>query len=137
MSDDACSNDITVRNGRSVPHRGDGGSDLDRFFEALADDHRRRVLICLQCRGTVGLQDLADFLADQEDIDRGGEAFERLQINLVHLHLPKLADHGLLSFDQRTNTISDESLPKAVEEILDLAAGLEGVDGSDPATESE
>ena len=113
----------------------DGGSNLNRFFEALADDRRRRILIHLQEKGTVSLQDLARFLADQEEIDHYSEAFKRLQVDLVHLHLPKLADHGLLVFDKRTNAVSSESLPTAVEQILALAANLEETD--DPSDSSE
>lgn len=124
------------RNYRSVlPLYGDGGSDLNRFFEALADDRRRRILIHLQRHETVSLQDLAGSLADQEGIDHHSENFKGLQVDLVHLHLPKLADHGLLSFDDRTNTVSYESLPTAVEEILDLAADLEETDYTDPSNE--
>lgn len=108
----------------------DGGSDLNRFFEALADNRRRRILIHLQQNDTVSLQDLAGVLANQEGIDHHSEEFKRLQVDLVHLHLPKLADYGLLAFDERTNIVSYESLPSAVEQILVLVADLEDTDGS-------
>lgn len=110
---------------------GDGGSDIDRFFKALADERRRRTLIYLQQHESVSLEDLATFLAQQEGIDPDSEAFQRLHVELAHLHLPKLADHGLLSFDERSKMVGHESLPTAVEDILALAAGLEEMDGTD------
>ena len=113
----------------------DGGSDLNRFFEALADDRRRRILIYLQQNERTYLQDIAKFLADQEEIELHSEEFRRIQIDLIHLHLPKLADHGLLSFNNQTNSVSQEPLPIAVEQILSLAADLDETDGSHRSTE--
>lgn len=136
MSDSECGSEDSGKNQErdtqlAIPLCSDGGSDLDRFFEALADDHRRRIFICLQQNETVSLQDLAEFLADQEGIDPQSKDFQRLQADLMHLHLPKLADYGLLSFDERTNMVRREPLPTAVKKILDLVAELEGTDNSE------
>ena len=114
---------------------GDGGSELDRFFEALAADRRRRILLYVQENRTASLEDICEALAEREEIDTDSAAFQRLQADLAHHQLPKLADYGLLSFDERTNTVSRESQPKAVEEILDLAADLEEPDDQDRSNE--
>lgn len=112
--------------GRGAPSMyGDGGSNIDRFFDALADTRRRHVLIHLQSRESAFLQAVARYVAKQEGVSTQDEEFERIQIDLLHLHLPKLADHGLISFDSRTNTARREPLPDPVEEILELTADLE------------
>jgi hypothetical protein len=68
----------------------------------LADEHRRRVLRCLHSRvGSVSLSTLADRLADGDDEDRS-----RTALRLHHVHLPKLAEYGLLSYDSTQNVVS-------------------------------
>lgn len=138
MSDAECGEDASEENQEreyppGISPCGDGGSDLNRFFEALADDRRRYTLLYLRQNETVSSQDLTEFLAGQEQIDPNSENFERLRVDLLHLHLPKLADYGLLSFDERTKTVSPESLPTAVEQILDLVTDLEKINDSDLA----
>lgn len=135
MSDADFDSDFDEQNrskdGRGVPSiYGDGGSDIDRFFDALADTRRRYTLIYLQDREKAFLQALARYVAEQEGVETRDEEFERIQVDLLHLHLPKLADHGLISFDSRTNTARREPLPEAVEEILELTADLEETDTS-------
>ena len=104
----------------------DGGADIDRFFDALGDTRRRLVLLHLNDNGSTDLGQLAESVAEREGVDPCDETVEGIRIDLHHRHLPTLANHGLASYDTRTNVASLEPLPTAVEEILDLTRDLEG-----------
>lgn len=85
---------------------GDGDAEpsgRDELRAALAEHGRRHVLRCLRSAETpMALADLTDEL-----VRRVGDASptgvqderERIYALLYHLHLPKLADGGLVSFD--------------------------------------
>lgn len=91
---------------------GDAGADgeagplsLDRAFGLLAEERRRYALLCLRAhRPTMTLGDLADEVATHEfdcrfaEIDPG-EILE-IYLSLYHTHIPKLANSGLLEYDQ-------------------------------------
>ncbi|QLG28136.1 hypothetical protein HUG10_11505 [Halorarum halophilum] len=67
-------------------------------------------------------------IAKYEGVEPSDEEVGRIRVDLYHRQLPKLADHGLISFDTRTNEICLEPVPEAVERILDLTRDLEGLD---------
>lgn len=76
---------------------------VETIHELLADRQRRLVLIHLHDtnRSTIPLADLVEFLQAQED----GESKRRVRINLLHRHLPKLADYGIIEYDRQTETV--------------------------------
>lgn len=70
--------------------------------DLLSSDRRRLVLDALGERSDpIGLEELssavAQWEAGTEDVD--AEAEKRVRIDLHHVHLPKLSDHGVLSYD--------------------------------------
>ncbi|QLG60592.1 DUF7344 domain-containing protein [Halorarum salinum] len=106
----------------------DGGADIDRFFDALGETRRRLVLLYLNDHGCADLDRLVALVAEHEGVETDDREVERIRLNLHHQQLPKLADHGLVSYDPRTNVACLEPLPEAVEEILDLTQELEQLD---------
>ncbi|ELY83741.1 DUF7344 domain-containing protein [Natrinema pallidum] len=98
-------------------------------YEILADADRYYILYELvQNNGLVTISDLAQQLAAcstvSEDSDR---SIEHAKIRLVHNHLPRLEDHGLIEYDARsgdmrlTNTERAKALLETVEEFESVA----------------
>lgn len=91
--------------------RPSGPVSIDAVFELLS--HRRR-RICLQCLQTheqaLPLADLADEVAVREhetSLDEiSAEAVKQIYMSLYHAHIPKLADHGVISYEQATDTVA-------------------------------
>ncbi|WP_049926099.1 DUF7344 domain-containing protein [Halopiger goleimassiliensis] len=86
---------------------------LDRTLEALQTPRRHTVCAVLaRRRGRVPVTDLATMVVAEEDevriVDVSASDAERTAIELVHGHLPALADAGLVRFDRddRTAAIS-------------------------------
>lgn len=85
--------------------------ELDTLFELLSNRHRRRLCRFLQASGreSVSYDRLLEAIAagDEEPLDRG-----RLETQLVHAHLPALADAGVITHDPRRRTVrvADASL---------------------------
>lgn len=84
----------------------------DELYRALASGRRRRLLALLldQEQRTVG--ELATLLAGWEAADEGGmltpDAREHLLVELIHVHLPRLSDAGLLAHDGETGVVTGE-----------------------------
>ncbi|WP_227773456.1 DUF7344 domain-containing protein [Haladaptatus pallidirubidus] len=55
---------------------------------------------------------------------------EQARIELVHIHLPKLADYDVIEYDERSEVIRYRSYPQ-LEAILDLTTQSEGGDEDD------
>ena len=78
----------------------------DRVLGALASESRRAVLAHFEesIVETATLDDLTDaLLARQTAIE--GQSPEQVRLRLHHVHLPKLADVGLLDYDPRMATV--------------------------------
>lgn len=96
------------------------------MFELLADRHRRYVLASLLDASTpVPLADLATELARVESgSDAGGmDRRRQLQIRLYHVHVPKLADAGLIEYHRERNTVelsADDETIEAIEAVAQL-----------------
>ncbi|KAB1193152.1 hypothetical protein GJR96_06720 [Haloferax sp. MBLA0076] len=94
---------------------------LDDAFDALRDIHRRRLLMDL-CEGDVTrLGRATTVVADGGDADD-----ERLEVELFHLHLPKLDGAGFITWDRDSGSI--ERGPRFIEiepmlRLLDRNAG--------------
>ena len=105
----------------------DGGHSLvERIFGALASKRRRYILYCLQDQENIQIGALATQLtAWEQGVPRNGvppNTWQDVHANLVHTHLPKLADFGLIEYDQRSGAIRYTDAPTAFEEVLALAA---------------
>lgn len=86
---------------------------LDRLFETLANRRQRYVLYYLDEAGSsaVTLDRLADKLCrwEREWLDRTEQARakhqENIRIDLHHVHLPQMADNGVIDYDARSGTV--------------------------------
>ncbi|WP_256546812.1 DUF7344 domain-containing protein [Halobellus inordinatus] len=70
---------------------------MDEYFEALANIHRRRVVVTL-----LEHNPQRDTVAVPEDVHEGERALEALQAEIYHLHLPRLEEAGLIRWNQET-----------------------------------
>ena len=112
------------------PMRSDGGESLlSRVFGALAHQRRRYVLYYLRENEQVGTDELADQVAAWErsvPVDEvSADAAERVHVELVHTHLPKLEDYGLVDYDQRNGDVRYTYPPSVLDDVLKLAADIE------------
>ncbi|MHC3438136.1 DUF7344 domain-containing protein [Natrialbaceae archaeon A-gly3] len=84
-----------------------GASDslesIDSAFFVLSDEYRRklcRYMITAE-KSVFSTAELVDHLqAQQEAWSR-----DRLRVDLTHLHLPMMAEHGIIQYDRRQGTV--------------------------------
>lgn len=103
-----------------------GGESLGRYdddvYRALADRARRRVLAYLLDERESTVDKLAAVLVGWDAVDRESTttADERSDwgIRLYHLHLPLLADVGLVDFDADAGTVELADLDPAVRDLI-------------------
>lgn len=91
------------------------GEGLDATIAALSDEHRRAVLAVLERRnGPQILDELAREIVDRKPGETG--SVDDVRVQLHHTHLPKLADAGLVEYEDGTVTyLGSPDLP--VEEV--------------------
>ena len=91
------------------------------IFELLANERRLRALQYLtQTVGAVTISDLADQLALWEG-EHTRERYERICTSLVHVHLPKLTDAGVVSYDEVGGMIKLQEAAEQIAPYLELA----------------
>jgi len=93
----------------AVPIESDASPD-DAPFATLRNERRREVIAYLRDRsGPVDLRDLSEHVAAVEnDCDPADVTYEqrkRVQTALYQMHLPKLADADVVSYDQRAGEV--------------------------------
>jgi len=73
----------------------------DTVLHLLADERRRSVLNHLMENGekAVEIEDLVAATTDTE------ESSEQVSIELHHVHLPRLAEEGIIDFDARSGSV--------------------------------
>jgi len=90
----------------------------DRVIRLLADERRRYALRCLLKHDALPLADLADEVAVRERDEPIGEIsaeeVKHVYMSLYHTHVPKLAQAGVVTYDQDADAV-------AVDEYADLA----------------
>ena len=83
--------------------------ETHEVFALLADTDRQCVLMeLLETDGRISVGTLADQLAARrrnhaDELDR-----ERAQLELIHNHLPRLADHGVIEYDRERGIVALE-----------------------------
>lgn len=93
------------------PTSGQSNPSTSELFDVLADQRRRYVLDLLRERGeALTLGDVAEEVAARE-AERAGagpsnEDVRRIRLTLRHLHLPKLADAGVVVHDRERRTVA-------------------------------
>jgi hypothetical protein len=99
--------------------------ELESVFSVLSHARRRYLLYALTENPEWTLTDLATKLAAWEaDIDESTverRRRDRTYISLVHTHVPKLVDEGVVAFDEATETIAPG--PHA-EQVFVVLAGV-------------
>jgi len=71
-------------------------STLEDYFCALSDERRRIVVDVLDRRRSTSLDELVDEIVARS---AGTGTAARAEMSLVHVHLPRLADAGAVTFD--------------------------------------
>ena len=106
----------------------EGAVSIDDVLEAVSDATRRAVLRELRDREVATVEELATAVADRTRETPDGpaeEAPEKTSIELAHVHLPELAEHGFVEFDRRTSTARYGEPPRDLEAVLRLVEELE------------
>jgi len=100
---------------------------VDEVLALLADARRRRVLYELRDRSddVATLDELVDALLPEEDGAADDPAHERVAASLCHHHLPKLADAGVVQYDERSGVVRYEKDDDLLESWLERLAALE------------
>jgi len=120
MSDSSCSTNGEEEN---------GGHDavipsIDRLFDMLADRRRRHVLQCLtdQPDGLAEFADLVDAVVGHEPETEAGDR-ETIRTSLYHVHLPKLAEAGVIDYDMRSEAVRYTRHPLLEEYLANIPDG--------------
>lgn len=80
-------------------------SATDAVFEALADGQRRALLAFLLDAREATVEELAAVIEEQASGYRRGGHGSDLVVRLHHVHLPKLADAGLVDYDHGSGQV--------------------------------
>ncbi|WP_254864021.1 DUF7344 domain-containing protein [Halovivax gelatinilyticus] len=105
--------------------------DPDRVFSLLSEPDRRHVLTCLDEKRIWPTDALARELAVR---DGSGESHRQLDepksahvrekhILLVHNHLPRLTDYGVIEWDRRSGDVVRTDRFEQIVSYLELASG--------------
>jgi hypothetical protein len=90
-----------------------GGNSLNTLFEVLSHSVRRKILVELADHNprTEAEFETEEFVADAGNPDSS-------EIELHHIHLPKLADSGFINWDSETETITRGPRFSEIEPLL-------------------
>jgi len=94
----------------------------DDLFKALASSKRRHLLAALPAHSTMTLDELTDILIGWQstgDGPAGPDEWAKVKIELVHAHLPLLADAGLVTYEDEE--IARAEYPDPVGELVTFA----------------
>lgn len=99
-------------------------SAIDTALELLCNPTRRELVSYLTTAvGPTTVDDAAAHLANAGSVP--GRSPERIEISLVHSHVPKLADADVVAYDEQTREI-DYQPTDAVERVFNRVRPLEG-----------
>lgn len=136
MSDDNCCGDDEQwvsdhQSGDDPTIEGDGGiTTLDEVLHCLSSSRRRTVLYHLQDVEIADVDELAKRVAANERDSSTGEVpaphRKKVETQLVHNHLPKMAEAQLVEYDRRSSTVRYREPPGLLSTVLELLARLEG-----------
>lgn len=103
-----------------------GGGRHDELFAVLSNARRRLVLRTLQLAGremsvSELTSDVVSWEADMADTEPD-DVRDAVEISLVHTHLPKMADAGLVSYDPAAGTVALTDRTHELDHHLDAVA---------------
>ncbi len=77
---------------------------LDEICRILAHHRRRQLLWYLMAEDTdvADLNELVTYLSEESD---EATTAEQVRLSLIHTHIPKLADHGVIEYDRRNEDV--------------------------------
>lgn len=96
----------------------------DQLFRVLANTTRRRTLWLLLDDPRTTIEELADTLVGwwaTENAIIGPEDRQRVATALLHVHLPMLADSGLITYDTDDGEVRLSSPPEPVRDAIRLS----------------
>ncbi|ELY63813.1 DUF7344 domain-containing protein [Natrinema versiforme] len=89
--------------------KGVANPDLDTIYEHLSESRRRYVLYYFLESGHANVEEIAlQISAWEQDVSIGSVSVdekEAVTLSLIHKHLPRLADHEIITYDQRSGDI--------------------------------
>lgn len=95
----------------SIPADRRTPEDLDAVFACLAHQRRRLLIECLsENPGPIVVEEIVQYLSEREDVsttDTPNETPAEMTITLLHSHLPKMEDAGVIEVEHETNTIQE------------------------------
>lgn len=100
---------------------------VDGLHRLLASSRRRQLLSYLTARSgdSVPVDELVDAIVERERPDPGPETHRsRVEMDLRHIHLPKLADPGVVCYDPVAETVRYEER-EALETLLETSNAVE------------
>lgn len=99
--------------------------DTDTLLELLSDWRRRHLLYALQTRRCITVETLLEDVYGVDRIDAAHSANEgehrsrEQRTSLLHNHLPRLADEGIIEYDPRNQDIVRGPRFESTEPLLD------------------
>lgn len=90
-------------------------TDWDELFDALRDVHRRRVLMAL-----LELDHQDEAVKVPEEVHVGERGLEDLQLEMIHHHIPLLANAGYVSWNREDHEIQEGETFEDIRPILEL-----------------
>lgn len=94
----------------------------DRLYRALASRRRRRLLYFLLEEQECTAEEIATVLTGWEATETGTvgdvDDRERIALTLAHVHLPLLAETGLVEYNRKRDTVRLGSIPDAVCDLV-------------------
>lgn len=94
----------------------------DRLYRALAATPRRRALLLLLDIEETTVSELTTILTGWDATDTGAMAtpndHQEIRIELIHNHLPLLAETDFIEYDREAGTIELEPLNSEVSELI-------------------
>lgn len=99
--------------------------ELDHVFGVLDHPRRRYLLYAMATDDQWTLRELATKLVaweqdlDEEAVDE--DQCDRMYVSLYHVHVPRLVEHGVVGFDEETETISRADHTEQVFAVLEGA----------------
>jgi hypothetical protein len=82
-------------------------SPMDVACSLLAESERRYLLYQLATERRGNLDEIVSEIAiwERGDDEAGPDLQQRIYVSLVHNHLPRLADHGIVEYDLRSGDV--------------------------------
>lgn len=104
-------------------------SELDRVLEGIGPERSRRILYCLAESNVETIDALVEDVVEREvGLPARMTSTERrglIRKDLVHTHLPRLADLGIVEYDPDEGTVDYGNPPPRLDEFLAVCRTME------------